>query len=365
MLLGWLQVVSLEHFSVILAAHAQLQVYGFVGLYTMGVAMMVLPTFLKTTLQPVWLAFVCLALMLLGVGFNLTGPTLWGGALQSLSTLAFLVVLRKTRMSAAPQKRESTPLTRGHAIYLATGSLWLAACPFLGLWDSTRASETVLWGFAGLYIAGIGLRVHPGILGIKGVYGSLLAPSVILWNLGLLLRWTGPKGVWPWVLGVGVLLFVWALRPFRRPFISAAGAPWLRYFVRTSYFWLLLSVGLACSTVYGYPSLAGPTRHMLGSGFVVTMMMGMGLRMIPAFETLRLTWSSGPWVVYALITLGTAIRVPAQAYQRLDLLALGGGLQFLGIMTFIGLMLTTYLFGKRLHCDPKSTSPTEIFEEHS
>jgi hypothetical protein len=365
MVLGWLGVVPLLHFPTILAAHAQLQVYGFVGLYTMGVAMMVLPTFLNTKLQPAWLAVLSLVLMLSGIGLNLAGPTLAGGLLQSLSTLSFLVVLRITRTSAPPMKRKSTVLTRGHAIFLATGSLWLMACPLLALWDSTRALETVLWGFAGLFIAGIGLRVHTGILGIRGIHGALLLPSVVLWNLGLVLRWTGPQGVWVWPTSLGIALFLWSLRPFRKAVRPAAGGAWLRYFVRTSYCWLLLALILAGIAESGYSRLAGPTRHMLAVGFIITMMMGMGLRMIPAFETKRIPWRNGPWLIYGLVTVGTAIRIPAQSMDKMELLCIGGSLQFLGIMAFISLLMATLLFGETVRCESHSTPPEKMFEDEN
>lgn len=365
MALGWLGRVSLPHFPTLLATHAQLQVYGFVGLYTMGVAMMVLPTFLNTSLRPAWLANSSLFLMLLGIGLNFDGPTWAGGLCQSLSTFAFLIVLRLTRKSAPPRKTESTPLTRGHAFFLATGSLWLMACPLLALKNSTMALETVLWGFAGLFIAGIGLRVHTGILGIKGIHGQLLAPSALLWNAGLLLRWTGPDGLWVWCLSSGIALFLWALRPFRRPFLPSAGGAWLRYFVRTSYLWLTVAVIMACVSEMGHSYLAGPTRHMLAVGFIITMMMGMGMRMIPAFETRRIPWARGPWAIYVFTTLGTAIRIPAQAAGQLDWLALGGSLQFLGIITFTSLMLATYLVGETVSCDPKAIPPTKIFQDEN
>ena len=257
MVLGWLGLLAIPDFPALLATHAQLQVYGFVGLYTMGVAMMVLPTFLNTELQPGWLALVSLGLMVCGIALNASGPTLAGGICQTLSTLAFLMVLRVTRKSAPPRKSESTPLTRGHALYLATGSLWLMASPLLALKDSTAALETVLWGFAGLFIAGIGLRVHTGILGIKGIHGSLLAPSAILWNLGLALRWTGPDNLWVVVLTSGVGLFLWALRPFRKAYITAAGGAWLRPFVRTSYF---LALGSLRSSLRHHLRISHPCR---------------------------------------------------------------------------------------------------------
>jgi hypothetical protein len=365
MVLGWLGVLPLVHFTTILAAHAQLQVYGFVGLYTMGVAMMVLPTFLNTKLQPAWLAVLSLLFMLGGIGLNLRGPTLPGGIMQSFSTLSFLFVLRITRKSAPERKAKSTPLTKGHAIFLATGSMWLMACPLLALWDSTKALETVLWGFAGLFIAGIGLRVHTGILGIKGVHGQLLLPSAALWNLGLLLRWTGPRGLWVWTICAGIGLFLWALRPFRKPFIPPAGGAWLRYFVRTSYFWLIIALALACASEFGYSNLAGPARHMLGVGFIITMMMGMGMRMIPAFETKRIPWRKGPWFIYGLVTLGTAVRIPAQAANEMEWLFIGGGLQFLGIISFVSLMMATYLFGEVVKCDLDAIPPEKIFQDEN
>lgn len=227
------------------------------------------------------------------------------------------------------------------------------------------ALETVLWGFAGLFIAGIGLRVHTGILGVKGIHGRLLAPSAFLWNLGLVLRWTGPENSWVWATSTGVALFLWALRPFRKPFLPAAGGLWLRYFVRTSYLWLSVALLMACATELGYSSLAGPGRHMLAVGFVITMMVGMGLRMIPAFETRRIPWAKGPWVIYVLVTVGTAIRVPAQAMNQMKWLALGGVLQFLGIITFVGLVLATYLVGETVRCDSDSVPADKIFQDEN
>jgi hypothetical protein len=349
MLLGWLGWIATSHYPTLLSAHGQLQVYGFVSLYTMGVAMMILPTFLKTSLQPAWLVHSTLLTMMMGVSANLQGPTRLGVLLQMLSTVAFLGVIRATRKSAPQSAKPKAPLSREHALYLATGSLWLLASPALSLLDSTAALETVLWGFAGLYIAGIGLRVHPGMLGIKGLRGKLLLPAAGFWNLGLLLRWTGPANLWAWVLLVGVLLFLLALRPFRRSFIPAAGGAWLRYYVRTSYLWLGVSAVLTLLSQTSSPELAGAARHAFASGFVLTMMMGMGLRMIPAFELRRLFWAPGPWVVYVLLTLSSVLRVGAQALGETLPMALGGGGQLIAVMGFVTLLLGTLTWGRNLH----------------
>lgn len=357
MVLSWAGMVDVHSLGWILSTHAQCQVYGFVALFTMGVALMVLPSFLNTTLQPRWLALASLLLMLAGIAVNFRGPTLPGGLCQSLSAVAFLVVLRFTRKSAPVKKSQSTPLTRGHIFFLATGTLWLTVCPFLALRHSTMAFETVLWGFAGLYIAGIGLRVHTGILGIRGIQASLLAPAAIFWNAGLILRWTSKGPAWTWALSVGVILFVLALRPFRRAYIPPAGGAWLRLFVKTSYAWLLMSAALTCAAEHGFAQLEGPARHMLAVGFVVTMMMGMGLRMIPAFEVKRIPWPKAPWIIYVLVTAGTAIRIPAQAMGRFEWLAVGASLQFAGILAFAATILGTYWVGERVQCSPEQIPP--------
>lgn len=129
--------------------------------------------------------------------------------------------------------------------------------------------------------------------------------------------------------------------------------------MRESYIWLLVSVGLTCWAELSRPDLAGAARHALGSGFILTMIMGMGLRMIPAFETKRLLWKQGPWLVLGLVSLGTALRVWAQGMDALDALAVGGALQFLAVLMFVALLVGTYLFGTTVSCEAE----VELFKD--
>lgn len=365
MLLGWAGFVPLQHFPVVLNAHAQLQVYGFVAVFTMGIAMMVLPTFLQTKLQQPALGYTSLLLMMTGVLFNLKGPNLVGAACQSLSTLAFLGIIRATRKSAPPAKKKKSPLNREHAAFLASGALWLLASPMLSLINPTRALETVIWGFAGMYIVGIGLRVHTGILGIKGLYDRWLLPSALLWNLAVLLRWLSDGSGWIWLMAAAVGLFIGALRPFRRSKLPPAGGPWLRLFVRTSYLWLVVSVVLTAMAESSHPHFAGPARHALGAGFVLTMIMGMGLRMIPAFQRRSLTWKQSPWWIFVAITAGTLARVHAQATGEFKWLAVAGGFQALAIFTFVLIMVTTILWGRIIECQAPHDAPAFLKDQTS
>ncbi len=331
-----------------LRLHAELQVYGFVVLFTMGVAMMVLPRFLGTTLRPPHLVPVCLGLMAAGIGVNLAGPKELGAALQSAAVFTFMAIIRATRKSAPPRVIAPDPLQKAHALFLATGGLWLLAGPGLSLIDQVKALESVLWGFAGLYIAGIGLRVHPQILALPAPRTNFLIPACILWNLALFLRWVVKGPAWAMVLAIGAFCFLTAMNPFRASAAPMESGGWVRVYVRTSYLWLVVSVSLAAATEFETGLVAGPARHALATGFILTMMIGMGFRMIPNFESRRLTWPGGPLPVYIILTVGGVLRVGSQTVGNLHLLAAGGGLQLLAIFLFVGVIITTLIFGVRV-----------------
>lgn len=331
-LLGWLGLPT----DPVVSAHGQLQVFGFVALFTMGVALAMLPRVLGRPLRPAGLVPVCLGLMLAGILLNLRGPTVPGAAFQTLSALAFLGLTMGNRRQSSGH-----PYDRIHALFMATGALWLLLAPGLMLIHPTRALETLVWGFAGLSIAGVGMRVHSAMLGLEGgPRESLLVPSACLWNLALALRWLGPPGLWPWLLAAGAGLFLLALRPFGRSVSPPEGGPWLALFVRTSYLWLIVAVAMACW------SEGGATRHAAGTGFVLTMMIGMGLHLLPDFENRRLLWPAAPWGLYLLLTGGNALRVAAQARDEVTVMALGGGLQALAILGFVAAIAATGLWGR-------------------
>lgn len=357
MILGWLGWVSLAHFPEILRMHAQFQVYGFVVLFTMGVAMMVLPRFLGTALRPPGLIPVCLGLMVSGTLVNLLGPTALGAALQTGAVVAFMAIIRATRKSAPARLGAPDPLQKAHALFLASGGVWLMAGPGLALLDSTRALESVLWGFAGLYIAGIGLRVHPQILALPSPRSGLLVSACLLWNLALLTRWLVEGPAWSILLTIGAACFLAALNPFRASTAPMESGSWVRVFVRTAYLWLVVAALLTVATELEPGLVPGPARHSLASGFILTMMMGMGFRMIPNFEELRLTWSDGPWVTYFILTLGGVLRVGGQAVGNFQALGLGGTLQLVSIFLFAGLILSTLLFGRSLESAWKRNQP--------
>lgn len=350
--MGWIRPGNL---GLILQAHGQLQVYGFVTMFTMGVAVMMFCSPLRLNARPLWLAYLCPALMLAGIGLQLasfsqtSAPPGWlGPAVQMFSVSAFGFVLTMTRRTSLSHPKHRESFNRSQLILLACGTGWLLVSPALGLKDLTKALETVLWGFTGLYIVAVGLRIHPAILGLRAGRASLFLIIGGVWNLALILRWLRQDGFWSWVMAGAVTLFLTSLRPFRRSLRPPAGGSWLRPFVRTSYLWLVLATALTVLAEGPRPELAGAARHALGSGFVLTMIVGMSLRMVCAYEVRRLIWSRGPWVLYVLLLLATFLRVLGQAVSMLPVMAIGGCLQVFAVWLFSGLLTATCLWGKDL-----------------
>lgn len=340
MLIGLLGVGGLSHLMLLVGAHAHLQVYGFVTLFTTGVALLMLPKVLNTSLKAVPLAYAGLLSMLVGLTAGCLGLAGWAALLQSLSALSYLTVVGLTFRARPRRRNRKGPLTPQQSGFLLCGGVWLLVCPVLSLRDQTMAFEGVLWGFAGLYVAGVGLRLHPAILGLGPTRTVFLWPSLLCWNLGLLLRWLDTRWWIGW-LALGIGLFLLALGPFRRALRPAAGMPWLRHYVRASYLWLLLAVLLTGLTETNLPALGSAARHALATGFLLSMIAGMGLRMLLAFETRRVIWPGGPWFVLLALNLATALRVVAQAFAQAPLTALGGALQAVAVWTFVLLLLSS------------------------
>ena len=91
-------------------------------------------------------------------------------------------------------------------------------------------------------------------------------------------------------------------------------------FVRIAYGWLLVAAGLGVAANFFDTSggFWGASRHALTVGFVSTMVLAVGQRILPAFAGMRLLWS--PRLMFAglfLLTIGCTLRVSSEvlAYQ--------------------------------------------------
>ncbi|MBI3924316.1 MAG: NnrS family protein [Armatimonadetes bacterium] len=363
MLLGMAGWSSLPDWPWALTLHGQLQVMGFMVPFTMGIALMVFPRYMGVPVAAPGLARACLGLMLGGTALQALA---WGGpvgpTMQLLATGLFLTVLRATRRSASlprsvPAGRKSSG-PDAHNLFLVAAGLWLPIALVPSYWSSGRSLslELVLWGFASLYVAGVALRVHPSILGVQAPSGARLPASLLLWNLGLVLRLV--EWIWSSValealaaalLALGIATFLWELKPFRRADKESCATRWLRTYVRFSYAWLAVSLVGLLVVPWAGTLLDSAVRHSLASGFLLTMMVGMGFRMVPSFELRRLPWPAAPGLCFWLLNLGLAIRVVPQAAMEWtgaslqSFVALGGLLQTLGVWLFAASLALTLL----------------------
>lgn len=292
---GWMPTRAWEAHRV---AHASFQVYGFMVLFIQGIAL----AMLRTPRFPKWLILPTFALTTLGVllaAFSSLGIPVWAG--RTLLALGCLPLLL---------------LSWPYGVYLVSATLWLLASILTGSYDFA------LWGFATLFVLGLGQRMHPALLGQSAVPRWARPTIAILWNLGLLLEQ-------PALLLLGASLQCAGLRVFRSSQRPARLAWDLRAYLRASYAWLLVACLLAL--LQAPPSL---TRHTLASGFLLTMMAGMALRIVPALEKRAINASGRPAIILACLQLGAVTRLGAQAAGVSALTALGGMVQLLSLVFF-------------------------------
>ena len=318
-----------------LRAHGPLQVFGFAVLFTMGIAYQMLGELLQARHSP-WKLRFCLSLMAVGtLGQSFWPQSLWPWC-QLLSGLIFVEGIARHRPPAGTERRNLA-----HSHFLRWGSLWLLAALVLNALGTPipRVFELVLWGFLSLYILGVGLRVHPAMLNRSAPPEAIQWTILLLWNLGLLATFSpqlksAPALCW----SIASLLLVAFLRPWPAG-PSKHDWPLTRYF-SWSYGWLVI----AClSRLLGPDSWAGAIKHAHASGFVLTMMVGMGFRLIPAFERKPLAWPAVRHLCLWLLVPGTLLRVLGQASILPKALVFGGALQFGGLACFAIAIAVTLL----------------------
>jgi hypothetical protein len=326
-------------------AHGEAQLWGFVGLFILGVALRWLPMAVGRTPWPAagWLI---LAALLLGVGGGFAwsldpvrwpwlGPASAGGLVAGAVGYAVVAVRLVGRSAAA-----------GWARFVLTAAVWLvvwaAAVAYLR-WVHALAGPGVfaertrlllielgVFGVALNSVYGFGLRLLPGILGGTLARGPAEA-GFWVHNAALLalvaLPSDGPAGFRAaalavlagaavlYVLGLGRLVRVRRFSP--RP---EQGHPLLPRYAQLAFFWLLAGTAMvAGAEVYAAltggtapHALVGAARHALTVGFLTTLILGVGQRMIPVLGHTTLAWPRLVAPTLVLIGVGNAWRVVSE-----------------------------------------------------
>jgi uncharacterized protein involved in response to NO len=300
-------------------AHAFVQVFGFVGLFVIGIACHVLPRFAGRPLAAASLTKPILATQFAGV-LTVAAAFMWHdepiGWLWAIGSFALVVA---SAMFLAVVSRTVAGLRGPERFgrWVIAGAAWqaIAACGSLAAaWRGDAAIlqalwSAALWGSAASWIFGIGRRIFPGFLKWQPRAAGAETPAFVIYQVGAALS---AAAAWPMnaaapstlvvagALGVsiGAGMFSWCLgvRGLRPPRHDAEGG-YQRY-IPAAWVWLFVAVMLgpcwtlaAAATGSVVPLLVTDfARHALAFGFVTQVMMGVATRILPVF-TGNALWS--------------------------------------------------------------------------
>jgi uncharacterized protein DUF1858/uncharacterized protein DUF542/NnrS protein len=369
----------------VIQVHGHWQLFGWVGLFVVGVAYHILPRLTAVPLPSYRLAswsFVALTVgtvMRFGQSLDPSmarNALLLGGALLEIAgcaifawTVGRILTLQASRLMP-------------YQVFLGHGTVWLLVSALLNLahardlvrsgrfevsaWLNVPYLSIFLLGFVTFWILGVSLRTLPVFMGLRNrsraaaIVATPLSAAIALLAVGeaLFLKTGGdaPRsafGIGGLAVACCLALFTWALgilSPAHDDPEPGADRGYEK-FIRLSYAWLLIS-GLMLA-VFSVLILAGRDldhayvgayRHALTVGFITTIMVGMALRIVPVFRGVPLWSPRMREATFWLLAIGNVIRVVFQA------LSAAAGPQWLRVAGISGLMELTALalFGVNL-----------------
>ena len=381
----------------IIQVHGHYQLFGWVGLFVVGVAYHILPRLTGIPLPSYRAASLSFVLLVTGTILRTAqamdpsaarSVLLLGGALMELAGCG-IFFWTVTRILASQSGR-----LKPYQGYLTLGTAWLGISALLNLTHtfylvSRREFEVppylnipyltiFLVGFVSFWILGVSLRTLPVFMGLKTrerVASALTVPlslAVALLGVGegLMLYGGGAAGrllfgVGGLALAAGLATFTWSLG-ILGPVGEAEPGLDRRYekFLRLGYAWLLISGAmLAVFSILALAgrdmdhALVGAYRHALTVGFITTIMVGMASRIIPVFRGVNLHSPVLLELTFWLLAIGNVIRVVFQSLSALYgpfWLKVAG---VSGVLELAGLLLFGYNLWKTLNASAQDEEP--------
>lgn len=352
----------------LIETHGDTQVYGWVGLFIMGLSYFALPKFWNSMLYSTPLAYKSFFLMVAGIFLSFVFkaiayysglfffkiPALIGCAFQTISIAIFIYVICMTYFSSEKKKFE---IYEG---FLLSSYLWFAlqAIAFVALYfhfnivGNTEIPEAFknpirhiqIVGFACMVIIGIFTKTLPIFLGIQEPNRKINLYVLYLLNISIALKTISGfyreytanlHGFFTVIFclagileTVGMFLFIYNLNLFdsRKTVKNPTNLPTgFRKYIRAALIWLFVSEGaLLTFTVYEALSgeqvphaLFGAYRHAIFVGFISMMILGCASKMIPLSKGVKLCSTKLLNATFILINIGCVFRVTAQPIATL------------------------------------------------
>lgn len=343
--------------------HGLAQLWGWMGLFVFGVAAHLLRQNSKRP-APGWLELMAAAVVLAALLVFFVALAGWSRAaaarldVAASALLVLAVLLFSVSVLGSLLGRGQRPQLWHYFVFAMVVWLWAWAgadlllrlryltLPILP--DQVRSLLILLpvLGFATNAIYGFGIRLIPGLLNIGRLRPRCFAAALAMHNLGLVLLLSGQRvsqatgATMMLAAGGTYLIGMNGLRskPSRPIYgIDARG----HVLIRVAFFWLIC--GLAMIVVQQFfPKLphaySGAWRHALTVGFITTMILGVGQRIVPVFIKQPLASTHLMLIGAALIIVGNAGRVV------LELATLGNWPWTFRLMGLTGLLELSALF---------------------
>jgi hypothetical protein len=325
-------------------AHGAAQLWGFLALFIVGVALRHLPLTTSGPRPGLTFCRLLLSAFLAGVlgGFVWSlapGELSWLGPLSgaALVVAAVLFLGFLLRQLAGKWRFTWARLITAAGVWMV---VWAGATLVLrgqtgiegpGAYGEPARQllmELALFGFALNVIYGFGQRLLSGIAGSATPHGRAIEVTFWLQNAGVVLLtlahagwvfFAGPLGVA--ALAAGAFCYAAGMRGFARVRPTSprpeVGQTILGRYVQLAFFWLLagLALLLAGDLYWGARGLAvphaylGAVRHALTVGFMTTLILGVGQRLLPILGHTLLAWPRLVLPTLLLIAAGNLLRV--------------------------------------------------------
>jgi hypothetical protein len=374
-----------------LEAHGHTQVYGWVGLFIMGISYFALPRFWNATLYKALLAqmsffpmligislvFLSRHLLLLGDYFPFRAMSILGSLIETAAIALLIYILTKTYRSVHDRHFEV------YEGYFFAGYVWflLQALVFVGtmVYLAKTGGNTIprqveqpllhlqIMGFACMIILGILTKTLPVFLGIREPNRTVNLWAFLLLNTSVLLRVTSLplKELYPHnplfgqafllagcMEGLAVLVFFINLRLHKIGELES-GAPRkeFRKFVKAALLWFFVAeAGVLTFNLYQYTTgmevsyaMFGAYRHAIFVGFISMMIVGCASKTIPMSLGTQLYSYRALFWTFVFLNLGSVLRVVCQPLAidyHMNALFLPMGLS--GLLEYTALCLFGY-----------------------
>jgi len=328
-----------------LQAHGHAQVFGWIGSFLLGIGFYSIPKLRDKAARIIAAAWVAWALWTMGVALRWAATVyLWewrvlvpvAGALEMVAFVIFFSIVSQHRPKDAGKSRMEPwvwvvmSAAIGFLLSLAVNLAESIRMSVEGVSPAFphRFDQVYLallgWGFLVPFVWGFSAKWMRVFLGLRPVRAQFLIAGVFVNLTGVALAVAGKFSVATWLFVAAAGLSVIAIRTFE-PSEQEAKTRGIHksfpFFVRLAYGWLLVaaSLGVAATIWDTSGGLWGASRHALTVGFIATMVLSVGQRILPAFAGMRLLWSPKlMFVGLSLLSVGCTLRVSCEvlAYQE-------------------------------------------------